>query len=111
MDDPTGGALAVLASAVFGTLPVPAQVAETVVDYYLDGRRDNPPFPQRPQIEPILRSWFNQVGAAMPQAAELDVLANVEIGILVDRFSNGPRPAKQGVADMLGSAYVAGVAP
>ncbi len=111
LDDPTGGAAVALASTVFGLLTLPAQVGQKVVDYYLSGKRDMPPFPQRPQIEPILRSWFTQAGASMPQAGEIDVLVNVEIGILQDKFPNGPKAAKQGVAEVLGNAYVAGVAP
>src|SRR5262245_17641435 len=106
--DPTGGTLSVLASAVFGAPSVPAQVARTVVDYYLDGLRNNPPFPQLPQIEPLLRSWFVHLTGTAPQPAELGVLVNVEVGILLAKFLNGPPQAKMELASVLGSAYLEG---
>src|SRR5262249_31777027 len=97
LHDPTGGALAAFASTIFGALPVPAQPAGAVAASYPDGLRDNPPFLQRVEMGPTLRSWFSKVVGVVPQPAELDVLVNVEVGIIHPKFQNGPPQAKQGV--------------
>jgi hypothetical protein len=109
MIDPTGGLPATLASTIFGTAPVAVQMAQQIVDYWLDGIRDMPPFPQRPQMWPILASAFRTVLEPIPDATTMGVLVNVCIGILQDRYPNGPRAAKQGVAQAMVQAYDVGV--
>ena len=108
MIDPTGGPPATLATTVFGTAPVPDQTAQRIVDYWLDGIADNPPFPQRPQMRPILVSAFETVSAPVPADVEIGVLVNVCIGLVQDRYPDGPKAAKQGVAEAIGGAYTAG---
>jgi len=109
MIDPTGGLPATLASTLFGTASVPVQTAQKIVDYWLDGIKDVPPFPQRPQMWPIVASAFQTVLEPIPDATTMGVLVNVCIGILQDRYPNGPRAAKQGVAQAMVQAYNVGV--
>jgi len=109
MIDPTGGLPATLAGTLFGIAPVPVQMAQRIVDYWLAGLADNPPYPQRPQMWPILASAFQTVWEPVPAETELGVLVNVCIGLLVDRYPNGPQAAKQGVAQAIVRAYTIGV--
>jgi len=109
MIDPTGGVLGTLLVTWFHVPPPPAQMAQTIVDAWLDGRRDAPPFPQRPQMWPILASAFQTVWEPVPAAPVLGVLVDVCIGVLLDRYPAGPVVAKQGVAQLVARAYVLGV--
>ena len=84
------------------------QLAQKVVDLYLDGQRNAPPFPQRQELQPIMESWFKENGTPMPETADFVVLVNVEVGILQDQFPNGPMAARVGVGAVLASGYVKG---
>ncbi len=108
MDDPTGGLPAMLGAALFGGASAPAQAAQWVVDYWLGGVRDNPPYPQRPQMLPIMASAFEVVSEPVPADVELAVLVDVCIGLIQDRYPNGPVAAKQGVTQVVGRAYTWG---
>src|SRR5262245_57465123 len=108
MIDPTGGIQATLASMLFGTASVPVQTAQKIVDYWVDGIKDVPPFPWRPQMWPIVASAFQTVLEPIPEATTMGVLVNVCIGILQDRYPNGPHAAKQGVAQAMVQAYNVG---
>jgi hypothetical protein len=108
MVDPTGGLPATLASTLFGLAPVPVQTAQKIVDYWIEGIKDVPPFPWRPQMWPIVASAFQTVLEPIPDATTMGVLVNVCIGIIQDRYPNGPHAAKQGVAQALVQAYNVG---
>lgn len=108
MDDPTGGLPAMLGAALFGGASAPAQAAQWVVDYWLAGVRDIPPYPQRPQMPPIMASAFEVLSEPVPDDVELAVLVDVSIGLIQDRYPNGPVAAKQGVAQVVGRAYTRG---
>jgi len=108
MIDPTGGVLGTLATSL-GLPSVGDQAAQRMVDYWLDGRRDSPPFPQRPQMWPLVTKVFHQIAEPTPDAVVMDVLINVAIGILNDRFPTHHSGVKEGVSQVVARAYAMGV--
>jgi len=108
MIDPTGGVLGTLATAL-GVPSAGAQAAQRVVDYWLDGRRDMPPFPQRPQMWPLVTKAFHQIAEPTPGPIAVGALIDVAIGILNDRFPNGHGGIKEGVSQVVVRAYAMGV--
>lgn len=109
MVDPTGGALAMIAVKVFGALSVGDQVAQRVVDYWLSGVRDNPPFAQRPLMWPLVLKAFHTILEPAPGAVEVGALINVAIGLLNDQFPTHHEGVAGGASQVVVHAYALGM--
>ena len=109
MVDPTGGVLAMIAVQVFGALPVGDQVAQRVVDYWIDGKNDNPPFPQRQLMWPLVLKAFHSIFEPTPGQIEVAALINIAIGLLNDQFPTHHGGVKEGASQVVVRAYAIGV--
>lgn len=85
------------------------QFAQCTVDWYLDGRRDSPPFAHRPEMRAAMSRLLNETTDCQPAAHELNTLVNALAGAESDRVL-APAPAKRLVlAQQLVEAYVVGI--
>ena len=85
-----------------------AQVAQRTVDWCLEGIRDNPPFPQRPQLRGAMSELFQQTSGRNATTEELDTLVNALVGIERDVvLAPGPMP-RMVIGGKLVDAFVLG---
>jgi hypothetical protein len=84
------------------------QCAQRTVDWYREGERDQPPFPERPQMRAAIADVFARTLGRDATATELRVLVNALVGIERDVvLSPGPM-ARMIIAKTLVDAYAAG---
>ena len=109
MVDPTGGLPGALALSL-GLPSVPDQLAQTVVYYWRDGRRNSPPFVDRPVMRPIIEERFHIITPPVPTPAlvVIKTLVDVAIGLIQDCYPNAHGGVKHGVSDLVVRAYVEG---
>jgi hypothetical protein len=85
------------------------QCAQVVTDWYLAGRRDIPPFLERPQFQHAISNLFAKAGATATDT-EVTVLVNVLVGLERDALL-APSPAgRMVIAGKLFDAYGLGAA-
>jgi hypothetical protein len=63
-----------------GGIDEQVQCAQFATDWYLEGRRDVPPFPERPQFEDAVANLFAQAGRTATDD-EVTVIVNVFVGL------------------------------
>ena len=107
--DPTGGILGTLFVKVFGFPPVADQVAQRIVDYWHAGVLDAPPFPQRPQMWPLVAKAFHDIFEPTPGPVEVETLIDVAIGLAQDQFPQGHGGVTTGTSAAIVRAYAIGV--
>jgi hypothetical protein len=127
-DSATRGALVRLATGILRQLHVGAsdpimdplkkllgvdereQIAQTVTDWYLEGRRDSPPFAGRPVWRPALADVFRKEPrlAREPTDLELDVLVDALVGVERDRVLAPSPMARMVIASKLVDAWARG---
>lgn len=64
------------------------QAAQRMVDFLIAGIRDMPPYPYRPELEPLLRHTFEELeedGLPMPSDTVISALVNLAIGWILER--------------------------
>jgi len=84
------------------------QFAQRTVDWYLEGRRDNPPFPERPSMQGLLRQSLSHMLNRDATPTELDVVLNALVGAERDLVLS-PSPGKRIViAVKLAEAFALG---
>src|SRR5262249_11216828 len=83
------------------------QCAQAVTDCYLEGRRDNPPFPERPQFMQVIPNLFSQAGGKATDA-EVDVLVNTLVGVGRDALLAPSPVGRMVIAGKLFDAYGVG---
>jgi hypothetical protein len=85
-----------------------AQFAQGTVDWYVEGVRDNPPFPERPSMRGEIESIFSETLDRNPSDVELEVLLDCLVGAERDLFL-APSPGKRIVlAEKLVDAFQEG---
>lgn len=109
MVDPTGGALAMIVIKVFGAPSVGDQVAQRVVDYWLSGVRDSPPFAQRPLMWPLVLKAFHTILEPTPGAVEVATLINIAIGLLNEQYPTHHEGVAGGASQVVVHAYAMGM--
>jgi hypothetical protein len=62
-------------------------VSQRMADFLITGRRNMPPFPYRPELEPLLRNLFEEAGVPVPPHATIATLVNLAIGWIIERGS------------------------
>jgi len=85
-----------------------AQVAQRTVDWHLEGRRDNPPFPERPQFRGIMRPLCQQKLGRDATFRDLNVLLNALVGIERDVVLSPGPTARMIITAKLVDAYALG---
>ena len=84
------------------------QFAQRVVDWFLVGRRDSPPFPHRPVMRALLRQSLAEMLGRDATSTELDVLVNALAGAERDLVM-APSPGKRFlIAVKLAEAFTEG---
>ena len=68
------------------------QMGQRTVDWYLEGLRDNPPFPERPQMRPFIEGALEARTGQAPTDDVVEVLVNVLVGVERDVLL-APSPA------------------
>ena len=84
------------------------QFAQKTVDCYLTGRRDNPPFPQRPAMRSQLRQSLHDMLGRDATATEIDVVLNALVGAERDLVLAPSPAARMIIAVKLAEAFAAG---
>ena len=84
------------------------QCAQRAVDWYLDGRRDNPPFPQKPAMRGAARQALEGPLGREPTDVELDVIVTTLPGAINDLRTAAIPGEKLAILRALASAYLRG---
>lgn len=88
------------------SLPLDA-TAQTIIDWFIDGRRDVPASPYRPEFRALVGSACGVLGFTPPPPAATEVLVNVAIGWMADRMPTLPM-ARPVVMQKFTGLYLAG---
>ena len=84
------------------------QFAQRTVDWFLEGRRDNPPFPERPAMRGQLRQSLAQMLGRDATSTELDVVVNALVGAERDLVMAPSPGVRMVIAVKLAEAFQAG---
>jgi hypothetical protein len=87
-----------------------AECAQRIVDWYLFGRRDNPPYVHRPQMRAVMGDLYRQETETAATATELDVLVNALAGGEDDLFPAALPAQRMELARTLVDDFVHGAA-
>ena len=85
-----------------------AQCTQRVVDWTLAGRRDNPPFPERPQFRPQMRNDLTARLGTVPADDVVETLVNALVGAERDLLVAPLPGARMVIAGTLVDAYANG---
>ena len=85
-----------------------AQCAQRIVDWFLAGRRDSPPYLHRPEMRTMMGKLYKEATAKPAMDVELDVLVNALAGGEVDIFPAALPLQRMGLARTLVDDFVHG---
>ena len=85
-----------------------AQCAQRIVDWWLAGRRDSPPYPHRPEMRGVMGDLYKQETKTAATDVELEVLVNALAGGEADLFPAAIPAQRMGLARTLVDDFVNG---
>jgi hypothetical protein len=84
------------------------QCTQRVVDWFLEGRRDNPPFPERPQFLQLIRNDLKARLGSAPAEDVVETLVNALAGAERDLVLAPSPGARMVIENTLVDGYVIG---